>query len=245
MIIGARNGTWAKSGGGVPTAKDYCQDGLLHLVDGIENVAYGVRDPSVGKLYDCVSGGLACRYAQVEDKGSWLKTVAGIKPSEYYYYYYADDASITTVFTPKQYGWWLWEIGSMLANDGYSGNHLEVGPHISGRYPIACYTSEYSGKALARTTGTFVNNKPNSITLVWHGNTKSFDTYVGDVFVGSANCNDVWVEGMTRWMYRIFHSLYFDEEYKFVLHNGRCYSRALTQSEISENYAIDKARFNI
>ena len=242
MMLGARTAAWAKLGGGVQTAKDYVQDGLLHLVDGIENVAYGVRDPSVGKLYDCVSGGLACKYAQVEDKGSWLKTIAEIKSSEYYY---ADDASITTVFTPKVYGWWLWEIGSMLANDGYSGNHIEVGPHISGRYPIACYMSGYSDKALARTTGTFVNNKPNSITLVWHGNTKSFDTYVGDVFVGSANCNDVWVEGMTRWEYRIFSAFYFGEEYKFVLHNGRCYSRALTAEEIAHNYAIDKARFSL
>ena len=173
MMEAVRNGAWAKIGGVVPTARDYVQDGLLHLVDGIENIAYGVRDPSVGKLYDCVTGLLACDLAQVEDKGSWLKSVTAINSTGYYY---DDDASITTVFTPKQYGWWLWEIGSMLADDGFSGNHIEVGPHISGRYPIACYMSGYSDKALARTTGTFVNNKPNSITLVWHGNTKSLDT---------------------------------------------------------------------
>ena len=242
MMIAARTAAWAKFGGGVPTARDYVQDGLLHLIDGIENVAYGVRDPSVGKIYDCVTGLLACNLAQVEDKGSWLKTVAWINSIKYYY---ADDATITTVFTPKQYGWWLWELGSMLAMDGYSDNQLEVGPHISGRFPIAAYMSQYSGQALARTTGTFVNNKPNSITLVWHGNSKSFDTYAGDVLVGSANCSDVWAEGMTRWNYRIFHSLFFNEEYKFVLHNGRCYSRALTADEITANYEIDKARFDL
>lgn len=243
MIIGARTAAWAKIGGGVPTAKDYVQDGLLHLVDGIENVAYGVRDPSVGKIYDCVTGESACKNAQVEDKGSWLKGVAFVKSSVYYYY--ADDATITTVFTPKKYGWWLWELGSMVAEDGYTGNQLEVGPHISGRFPIACYTSRYGGEPLARITGTFVTDEPNSITLVWHGNSKSFDTYVGDVLVGSANCSDVWVEGMTRWSYKIFQSLYYSEEYKFVLHNGRCYSRTLTAGEIAANYAIDKVRFNI
>lgn len=241
MMLGARTAAWAKSGG-VPTARDYVQDGLLHLVDGIENVAYGVRDPSVGKIYDCVTGSLACNLAQVEDKGSWLKTTAAVWSSVYYY---ADDATITTVFTPKNYDWWLWELGSMLAMDGYTGNRIEVGPHISGRFPIACYMSSYSGKALARITGTFAKDEPNSITLVWHGNTKSFDTYVGDVLVGSANCSDVWAEGMTRWSYVVYNAYSYSAEYKFVLHNGRCYGLALSQDEIAANYAIDKARFNL
>ena len=241
-MLGARTAAWAKSGGGVPTAKDYCRDGLLHLVDGIENVAYGVRDQSVGKIYDCVTGLLACNLAQVEEKGSWLKKNAEVKSSEYYY---DDDATIATVFTPKQYGWWLWDLGSMVAIDGYTGNQLEVGPHISGRNPIACYMSEYSGKMLAGVTGTFVTDGPNSITLVWHGKAKSFDVYVGDVFVDSANCSDVWVEGMTRWNYRVYHALYYDESHKLVLHNGRCYSRALTAEEIAANYAVDKVRFGL
>ena len=242
MMLGARTAAWAKAGGVAPTAKDYVQDGLLHLVDGIENVAYGVRDPSVGKIYDCVTGLLACDLAQVEDKGSWLKASTTIHSTEYYY---DDDATITTVFTPKQYGWWLWDLGSMMAIDGYTGNQVEVGPHISGRLPIACYMSKYGGQALARITGTFAKGEPNSITLVWHGNTKSFDTYVGDAFVGSANCSDVWAEGMTRWKYVILLSLNYNENYKLVLHNGRCYSRALTADEIAHNYAIDKARFNL
>ena len=242
MNLASRTGAWTKAGGGVPTARDYVQDGLLHLVDGIENVAYGVRDQSVGKIYDCVTGLLACNVAKVEDRGSWLKKEAELSSIVYYY---DNDATITTVFTPKQYDWWLWDLGSMAALDGYNGHRLEVGPHISGRYPIACYMSSYSGNALARTAGKFAKDKPNSRTLVWHGNSKSFDTYVGDILVGSANCSDVWADGMTRWDYRIFFSLYYSEEYKLVLHNGRCYGRALTAGEIDPNYAIDKARFGL
>ena len=34
MMLGARTGAWAKRGGGVPTARDYVQDGLVALVDG-------------------------------------------------------------------------------------------------------------------------------------------------------------------------------------------------------------------
>lgn len=36
MMLGARTGAWAKSGGSVPTAKDYVQDGLVAIWDGIE-----------------------------------------------------------------------------------------------------------------------------------------------------------------------------------------------------------------
>lgn len=36
MILGARTGAWEKSGGRVPTAKDYAQDGLVAMWDGIE-----------------------------------------------------------------------------------------------------------------------------------------------------------------------------------------------------------------
>ena len=243
MIIGSRTGAWAKVCG-APTARDYVQDGLLHLVDGIENIAYGTRDPSVGKIYDCVTGSLVCRNVAVEDKGSWIKGSAALRKSSYNYYY-VDDATITTFFTLKAHGWWSWDLGSMLAIDGFSGNNAEVGPHISGRFPIACYMSTYSGSALARVTGNLVLGEPNSITLVWHGNTKSFDAYVGDALVGSSNCSDVWAEGMTRWNYAVYQAYYYSADYKFVLHNGRCYGRALSQDEIAVNYAIDKARFSL
>ena len=36
MMLGARTGAWANIGGGVPTARDYVQDGLIAMWDGIE-----------------------------------------------------------------------------------------------------------------------------------------------------------------------------------------------------------------
>lgn len=54
MMLGARTGAWAKSGGGVPTARDYVQDGLLVLYDGIENVGWGEHDGTASAWVDLV-----------------------------------------------------------------------------------------------------------------------------------------------------------------------------------------------
>ena len=57
MLVAARNGAWAKSGGGVPTAKDYVQDGLIAMWDGIENAGWGVNDPSATVWKDLSGNG--------------------------------------------------------------------------------------------------------------------------------------------------------------------------------------------
>ena len=43
-------------GGGVPTAQDYVQDGLIALWDGIENAGWGVHDPGQRYWFDLVAG---------------------------------------------------------------------------------------------------------------------------------------------------------------------------------------------
>ena len=57
MMIGARTGAWAKSGGGVPTARDYVQDGLIAMWDGIENAGWGKHDASATVWKDLSGNG--------------------------------------------------------------------------------------------------------------------------------------------------------------------------------------------
>ena len=45
MMLGARNGAWAKSGGGVLTASDMVLDGMLLGFDAIENGGFGITNP--------------------------------------------------------------------------------------------------------------------------------------------------------------------------------------------------------
>lgn len=51
MIVAARTGVWAKS---EYTAKDYVQDGLIAMWDGIENAGWGVHDPNATVWKDLV-----------------------------------------------------------------------------------------------------------------------------------------------------------------------------------------------
>lgn len=53
MMIGARTAAWAKSG---YTAKDYVQDGLVAMWDGIENAGWGIHDPNATMWKDLVGG---------------------------------------------------------------------------------------------------------------------------------------------------------------------------------------------
>ena len=59
MMLGARTGAWAKSGGGgVPTARDYNQSGLVLLIDGIENDGFGVHSDSVSVWKNLATSGI-------------------------------------------------------------------------------------------------------------------------------------------------------------------------------------------
>ena len=56
MILGARTGAWAKAGDRLPTARDYVQDGLIAMWDGIENAGWGVHDPNATVWKDLIVG---------------------------------------------------------------------------------------------------------------------------------------------------------------------------------------------
>ena len=56
MQEAVRVGAWAKSGGGVPTARDYVQDGLIAMWDGIENAGWGIHDANAIVWKDLLSG---------------------------------------------------------------------------------------------------------------------------------------------------------------------------------------------
>ena len=53
MMLGTRTGAWAKSG---PTAKDYVQDGLIAMWDGIENAGWGSHDSDITIWKDLIGG---------------------------------------------------------------------------------------------------------------------------------------------------------------------------------------------
>ena len=81
MMLGARTGAWSKSGGGVPTTRDYVQDGLIAMWDGIENAGLGVHDPSATVWKDLSGNGydLSC-FNSYEWLDSAVKLSGGSRP---------------------------------------------------------------------------------------------------------------------------------------------------------------------
>ena len=53
MMLGVRTGAWTKSG---YTAKDYVQDGLIAMWDGIENAGWGSHDSDITIWKDLIGG---------------------------------------------------------------------------------------------------------------------------------------------------------------------------------------------
>ena len=56
MMLGARTAAWAKSGGSMPTARDYNLPLITHMYDAAENLGLGVTDHTVGRWVDCITG---------------------------------------------------------------------------------------------------------------------------------------------------------------------------------------------
>lgn len=84
LALKAQN--WLAAKKSVPTARDYLQDGLVHMWDGIENAGWGVHDATATNWIDLV-GGLSIPYSStmaIHDKfcsvdggGAWVKRPTG------------------------------------------------------------------------------------------------------------------------------------------------------------------------
>ena len=57
MMIAARNSFLMGGGSSTPTARDYVQDGLIAMWDGIENAGWGVHDAAATVWKDLSGGG--------------------------------------------------------------------------------------------------------------------------------------------------------------------------------------------
>lgn len=242
MMLGTRTAAWAKSG---YTAKDYVQDGLKCLCDSMENGGYGVLDKSITQFVDCASGLNIKGMCSWEEKGLLCKSnVARLHEPQFSF---ESDATITSVIETEDYGWWLWSLGGMYAMDGHTGSELEAGPHISGRAPIFCTMTSYSGSVYGRISGSIPKGTPCEISLVWHGATRTYEGYLNGTLVGHADVSADMPSETTKWRYSLYESLYASGESprRTWIKNHRMYLRALTAAEIAANYKIDKARFNI
>ena len=235
MFEAVRTGAWAKSGGELPTARDYVQDGLIGLWDGIENAGWGVHDPSATTWKDLSGHGydLSC-FNSYEWLDSAVKLSGGSRPIYRPHTIIGKlgaDAHVSIVAEAESNGGVIFGAGQGPENSAIvftrrsNGAFVQIANSSSaGIKNIVPFSETLFSIAVNYSSGDIAYSEVNGIQKNPY---YSFGgTYCSTLCVGDrANDSSVPFTGK--------------------VHTIRIYSRVLTAEEIAHNYKIDKARFNL
>ena len=233
-MLGARTAAWAKSGGGVPTARDYVQDGLVAMWDGIENAGWGKHSSDM-ILNDLLGGGAHIDFVNTSRGDcSILFDGRDEQTGMLNEYNYLNSQVLTIEFcvsldsTKNQCFIQLSGSGNrhtLVAGVYNKSRELFTGPTFSPIYNIS--ELKIGTVSIQYGVGSFQSTKAyNNGVELSHIRDEGFSTNSGLHSVGNRQSNTSYA------MSGEFFSM-------------RWYSRYLTDAEIAANYAIDKARFNL
>ena len=222
MMLGARTSAWSKSG---YTAKDYVQDGLIIMLDDIENSGFGTNDANATVWVDLSGNGndVDVDLTQASWEDGFLK-VTGTTCTR--------DEEITNIATLE-----------VLFRDTLTSMHPDNKGSffVLGEMKGPCclwYDHIVGGSKMGLTNISSNIAKPKNIlaSRSYTYNPRSY--YVNgepmplyfppNTLADAVGCKATAVGGKPIEIYHV-----------------RAYSRALTAEEIAKNYAIDKARFNL
>ena len=236
MMVGARVGAWAKSG---YTAKDYVQDGLIAMWDGIENVGWGVHDPNAtvwkdlsGNGHDLLLSGTAsfgADHAELDGNGFFYKTT-DISP-------FFTKTGLTAQVVSTKIGdgdnRGLYSIGE-TTRLLWIWNSFQQGGSRKMTFSKFIYSNN-----VGTTYPDIARDAKTSFTIT-HANGVA-KTFVNKTADKTASVSPLDVSGIDRIAIGRIQSFEIFNGYIYCV---RHYSRALTADEIADNDSIDKARFN-
>jgi hypothetical protein len=223
MLINLLNALMA--GKRTPTAKDYIQDGLIGMWDGIENAGWGTHDPNATVWKDSTGSGydfaVPSSGASFEDICLNLSntSVSANLPEVSRMEFTIECVAKST----GTQGAWVW-----MRNPSWAGGAL-VGLQSQG----LCYFPWYNIGRVGDQDFATVSVTWNAATQAMYKNATSLATssrsidsrnVLATIYIGEYNGN----KKATMGCYSV-----------------RLYSRALTAAEIAANYAIDKERFKL
>lgn len=235
MMLGARTGAWAKSGGELPTAKDYVQDGLVAMWDGIENAGWETHDATATVWKDLSGHGydLGC-FNSYEWLDSAVKLSGGSRP----------------IYRPHTI------IGELGADA-----HVSIVAEAESNDGVIFGAGQGAGNSAIvftrRSNGAFVQIANSASAGI--KNIVPFDETLFSIAVNYSGGDIAYseVNGIQKNPYYRFGGTYCntlcvgdranDSSVPFTgkVYTIRIYSRVLTAEEIAHNYKIDKARFNL
>ena len=235
MLIAARNSFLMGGGSSTPTARDYVQDGLIAMWDGIENAGWGVHDASATTWADLVGRSAT---APIPSGWSFSDKCLNVEssdsltfPTQFYQTY-----TVEYLFQVVQYvNECLFE--SVAGNAGFrykltSGSGLQL--YFNSGY-LTVNTATYAETFLApmSVSGSVVGQQTQGIVA----------SYKNGSLVGSGTLEAPTATADTpSWSIGRRNTKYGCKQKCYAF---RLYNRALTSDEIAANYAIDKARFNL
>lgn len=239
--VGARNASMFL--GGKPTAKDYVQDGLVAMWDGIENVGWGVHDNNATTWKDLIGNldATAINSPVFGDNHTDTSNGYWSLPSSVSEIVEMQSLTAEAAFQPST-------SGETVENQGIVGigNNRSLWLFI-GNPPRHSNSSivwqvRRSGSIRAWYNNGALGTAAHSCSVV--ANNSVCNTYLDsaictitpNISAGSATSTDKFYIGMMSdtVVWHTFHGR---------THSVRLYSRALTAEEIEHNYEIDKARF--
>ena len=222
MMVGVRTGAWAKSG---YTAKDYVQDGLLAIWDGIENAGWGLHHPHATEWkqlmtsstnYDLVVPADKAMFTQDSLVTSVTNARLMTKKSRYF-----NGFLEAVVKAPSKFnGYWV----GLENPEGLASYIINDEPRVTlWALSYVGYTCIYEPGKRFNVCGNLEYKDPRLMCL----NGKTVDEKAKVRYQAS--------EG--KW----FNNAPIGTEICCV----RIYERDLSLLEITHNYSIDKARFNL
>lgn len=218
MNIGMRIGAW--SCGSTPTARDYVQDGLVAMWDGIENAGWGVH--SDYGMVDLLGSSISL------PKECGEKGIAGaVKSSGPLIYELAPILRVEVCFSMSSHA------NACYVKIGNDGNIIHFGLIEWGSIASGVNWNSNAGFRPSLLVGGKTVHLTSGECYI-NGVKPSFIKYSGGTYTQHGDRIDIGYGGG------------FDfKNTGFVLHGIRLYNRVLSVDEIAANYAVDKARFNL
>ena len=230
-MIGARTAAWVKSD---YTARDYVQDGLIAMWDGIENSGWGVHSESNEKWVELISLKESIKNSsnvrQVITLSDGFRFVKGGFVTNMSLENIVAIEAVLRVDTAQNSGPLLCSLGDKI-------QLVLVSNADRVQYVALDYTDKTYKKANVPIGKKFSVSIRESV-----GFTNGIDSTVVDSIVRR------WGYNYSGGSIAYYHPNNFKDVFtNFVgdIHSLRCYSRNLTIDEIAANYSIDKARFNL
>ena len=220
------------------TARDYIQDGLVAMFDGIENAGWGVHDDSATIWINLVSNNhLTVRSAG----GSWI-----------------NNAFVCNGTTAGCYGNFSFNLENMTKECCISGLPTTsrvlnlISTPSSSQSNGACAGVQVNGNIVAMTSRFWIIATEKMSISCKGNNLKSYSQEWPTIYVNGnilSSQGEITMNNSGQWI--TFGARQNDAVGRFyypcagTIHNVRIYERRLSQNEILHNYHIDKARFNL